>query len=162
MTNSELKQRIDNISKEMIAIANDKQAGNITALDTEREGLKQLLKKLEATGTRGERIYTTLKEGTKITTMGLYKITCPLGVYIGSASNLRTRMQDHKVRLNRWTHANSKLQQAFKELGEDQTKFQIELRPLPGMTISELRLKEQELINITSNNFNLTAAQAKA
>jgi group I intron endonuclease len=71
---------------------------------------------------------------------GIYKITCipTKKIYIGSASDLRHRKNDHIRNLRQNKHANPKLQNAWNKYGEDAFIFEVlELVLLMSLTARE-------------------------
>lgn len=60
-------------------------------------------------------------------TSGIYKITCLANkkIYIGSASNLRRRKNDHFSALRRNEHRNSHLQRSWDRYGSDTFVFEV-------------------------------------
>jgi group I intron endonuclease len=76
---------------------------------------------------------------------GIYKITSTTSgkIYIGCASNIRTRINGHLYDLRRNKHNNSYLQRAWNKYGEENFVFEI----IEKCDISDLHSKEHYWVN---------------
>ena len=90
---------------------------------------------------------------------GIYQITCTVNnkIYIGSATNLRTRKKHHIYYLRHNTHHNPHLQNAWNKYGEEAFTFDVlELILLPEMLTTREQYYLDKLKPFGSKGYNMS------
>ena len=83
-----------------------------------------------------------------VSKIGIYSITCKVedkvhGIYVGQSSNVPKRFRDHRTKLKRKCHLNSRLQRLYDKYGMKSLRFEI----LEECLIDTLTLNEEKWYN---------------
>lgn len=86
---------------------------------------------------------------------GIYKITCKNHSYIGSSLHIKSRLLQHKSKLNKENHYNTFFQRVYDKYGKDDFTVEI-LEKIENATTKIIQTREEYYIKHLSPDINLT------